>query len=612
MQKLFIDYNNSIELSPYLFGHNLEHTRACVSGGLSAQMLRNRKFTGKPSRQEGCPQEWFPIGKRVFCQSDTAPYTKHTNSCSMNRRNELQSFTVTNLIAGDICGFGQHGLALLSGQRYEMRLVAMSSAPIELTVSLTNADGKIAYAQTQLVINAGDWQTLSFTLTSDTTDENASLRYTFTDYGKVTFGAVSMMPEGHFHGMRRDIIEKMKEIGVSILRWPGGNFAGEYRWMDGLLPSDQRGPLEAFTEDETQPYTHGYDMHEINTDDFIALCREIGAEPFLTINLYWDSVEESAAWVEYCNGSPDTTYGRLRAERGYVEPYNVRFWSLGNEMGYGHMEGPMSSESYAALARTKAEAMLKVSPDLKLFSSGPYPNSDWAANAASALSDIAGYVSLHNYCYCQMDYSTPEAVLSTSREIISGPETNRRLLHQMRADLPAGLNISFDEWNYWYAWYRSTCTAEGIFAARMIHMLLTESVPCGMPVSCYFQPVGEGAIHVEKYTSSLTAIGQVMSMMKSHIGGRLCAIENADDMEAAATRKDDILTLTLVNKDVLKPKDITANLCGRVINAQVLTAPDLLPHSTFIQEALPVKADGSLLKLQLPACSAAIVQIQCE
>lgn len=129
-------------------------------------------------------------------------------------------------------------------------------------------------------------------------------------------------------------------------------------------------------ENETQPFTHGYDMHEIDTDDFIALCREIGAEPFLTINAAWDSPEVCAAWVEYCNGPAESKYGRLRAQRGHQEPYNVKWWSLGNEMGYGHMEGANTPDGYASLVETHARAMLKVTPDLKFVSSGPYPNQE--------------------------------------------------------------------------------------------------------------------------------------------------------------------------------------------------------------------------------------------
>jgi len=105
------------------------------------------------------------------------------------------------------------------------------------------------------------------------------------------------------------------------------------------MSSNMRAPLQSYLGLETQPYTAGYDFHEINTDSFIMLCREIGAEPFITINPTWNTPEESAQWVEYCNGDETTEYGRERISRGFKEPFCVKFWSLGNEFSYGHMEG---------------------------------------------------------------------------------------------------------------------------------------------------------------------------------------------------------------------------------------------------------------------------------
>ncbi len=143
-----------------------------------------------------------------------------------------------------------------------------------------------------------------------------SLEFYFYGKATVTVGAFSLMNNDNFHGMRKDVIECMKQIGIKILRWPGGNFSGEYNWKDGLLPADMRSPFESYLGIETQPHTFGYDFHEINTDDFCALCREIGAEPFITINPAWNTPEESGQWVEYCNGDENTEYGRLRIERG--------------------------------------------------------------------------------------------------------------------------------------------------------------------------------------------------------------------------------------------------------------------------------------------------------
>ena len=90
-----------------------------------------------------------------------------------------------------------------------------------------------------------------------------------------------------------------------------------------------------------------------------------------------------------------------------------------------------------------------------------------------------------------------------------------------------GLHISFDEWNFWYAWYRPSCVGEGIFTAKMLHMLLSESPKLDMPFSCYFQPVGEGAILTEPASARLTANGQIFSMMKAHGGADLCPLRTS-------------------------------------------------------------------------------------
>ena len=104
-------------------------------------------------------------------------------------------------------------------------------------------------------------------------------------------------------------------------------------------------------ENETQPFTHGYDMHEIDTDDFIALCREIGAEPFLTINAAWDSPEVCAAWVEYCNGPAESKYGRLRAQRGHQEPYFEPVNEGAMQVHPDHTELTATGQAFALLSR---------------------------------------------------------------------------------------------------------------------------------------------------------------------------------------------------------------------------------------------------------------------
>ncbi|MBQ6551345.1 MAG: carbohydrate binding domain-containing protein [Lachnospiraceae bacterium] len=244
-------------LSPYIFGHNLEHTRSAVGGGLSAQILKNRKFAGKPSNNRGVAAEWKGFGEHAFFELlPDVHYTRHIGCEKMRRHNELQSQRVQNMKPGD-CGLMQQDLSVLSGRTYELRVVTQCSRDLSLKVELTDRTGSVVYAGEELTLSAGDWEITEFTLTPDTDDPEAVLVLRFSEQAMVTFGAVSMLPANHFHGMRSDVVRLLKEIGPSVLRWPGGNFAGEYRWKDGLMPPDLRGPLQAYSEIETQPHSVG-------------------------------------------------------------------------------------------------------------------------------------------------------------------------------------------------------------------------------------------------------------------------------------------------------------------------------------------------------------------
>lgn len=611
-----IDIKSSEEYSPFVFGHNLEHTRAAVNTGLSAQMLQNRKFAGKPSKNQGVAGQWTGIGGKVFFQQGGHAYTKHICLPSMSRWNEIGAQYIQNLEEGQVAGICQGGLFLKGGEAYELRTVTKVSKPLNLKVELTDREGNKVYASKTLSLEPSeDWVVTGFDLTPSKGDRDGCVRYTFDKKAEVAFGALSMMPKDNFHGMRPDVVANLKAIGPRLLRWPGGNFAGEYRWKDGLLPVDQRGPLQAVTEIETQPYSLGYDYHEIDTDDFIALCREVGAEPMLTINISWNTPEESAQWVEYCNGSTDTEYGRIRAERGHKEPYNVKLWSLGNEIGYRHMEGPDGPLAYSEFAGKHADEMLKVTPDLEFCSSGPYPSDNWAVNSAAVLADKVEYISLHHYAGGSRNFTTDEDVRKSYEEITASFKGNVDIAKRMRASLDATgkrLHISFDEWNQWYSWYRPSCVAEGIYAARTMHFYLNETNSLDIPIVCYFQPVGEGAILVTPEGSTLTANGQVFALMKAHQDGRICKVADNEDYSTAATIKDGVVTITLINDSFDTDREFVFNLKGKVLEAKLLSSEEVIPYTFFEESPLEVASSRKAIRATLPPHSVALISVKVQ
>ena len=607
------DLDSAQYISPLLFGDNLEHTRGCINGGLSAELLRNRKFIGHSDRY-GCAHEWYPIGNAFFhfgtkfeFWSHGSSYTRHAEGYKMTRSHERNAQYITNYYPGTV-GFGQKDLYLRGNTDHVFEIAMHATKEMEVTVALTDRDRNV-YDSKILTVHAGDYEEQSVTLHTEREDFEARLEITFSNAETLMIGAVSLMPKDNFRGMRWDVIDRMKELGIRVLRWPGGNFAGEYYWKDGLLPRNMRSPLQSYLGIETQPHTTGYDYHDINTDDFVALCREIGAEPFITLNPTWCTPEESAQWVEYCNGDETTEYGRLRIERGFEKPYNVQFWSLGNEAGYGHMEGANTAEAYAKAVREHALQMLRVTPGLTLCSSGPYPNQEWIDGSVKALSDIVSMVSLHHYTEFPsfMDASVREQEYSG---FVAGAHThNCERIRELRRQLGAlHVKISFDEWNAWYAWYRPGSVSEGIFAAAFLNMLFQNADEYGVGMACHFESVNEGSIQVYPQKAVLAPTGTAISLMSQHAGGMVSAL----CQDVVATHKDGILTCTLINRSYGQEKHFTLNNSRALLSAEVYTSEDVVPTSTFRKESLAVSVEDACAKVVLPAHSIAVLKMKID
>lgn len=308
-----------------------------------------------------------------------------------------------------------------------------------------------------------------------------------------------------------------------------------------------------------------------------------------------------------CNGDETTTYGKLRAENGHPEPYNVQFWSLGNEMGYGHMEGTNTADAYARAVREHAVKMLEVSPDLTLCSSGPYPNQEWADYSAKALSDLAATVSLHHYAGMPqfMDPAKrKEEYEGFIRKVDTEFQPRIRILREQLGD--SKVKISYDEWNAWYAWYRGGSVTEGIMAAAFRNMLFRNADKYGVMMACHFESVNEGAIQVHPDSVKLTPTGQVFAAMKVHANGMLCALEE----DVTATCKHGVVTTTLLNRSFDQPKKFTIQNCGSVISAKLYSADDVVPGTVFAVTDLAVTAENGIVEVILPPHSMADIRTE--
>jgi alpha-N-arabinofuranosidase len=489
----------------YIFGQNIEHTRSAVQGGLSAQLMRNRKFAGKPDRR-GVAMMWDGYGDQAMYDHSSFSCARHAAKSRMRRINERHCQVICGLTDKGEAGIRQDKIGIRGGVSHTLKAVVSSYHPedAQIVMRVTSAGNTIA--EKTFTVNTKsrtEWKRISldFTVPADTT---AEVSIGVKGRSMAAIGAVSLLPADHFRGMRADVIDYLREIGTSVVRWPGGNFAGEYRWRDGLIEDpDERTPLQSYTEIETQPHSLGYDSNDIGMEDILALCERIGAQPCFTINAAWESPKDSADWVKHCKG-------------------RVKMWSLGNEMGYGHMEGPKNPKGYTDMVRPHAEEMLKVDPSLTIIASGPYPHGGqgWINDSAKALFPVAPIISYHRYdSWICFDFSSPERTEKLYKTISGHADQAFNTIRSFRSRLPKEIGISYDEWNIWYMWYRQEGIVEGLYAAKMLNNFMRNWEELGIKLVCYFQAINEQAITVSPYESHLTSIGEAMRLWKEHVGG---------------------------------------------------------------------------------------------
>jgi len=205
---------------------------------------------------------------------------------------------------------------------------------------------------------------LGFTPAADASD--GRIEIAGTGAGSFRIGAVSLMPADNLSGFKASSITYLKEMGIGIARWPGGNFVSAYDWRDGIGDRDTRPPRRELA-------WNGMESNDMGIDDFMAFCRLIGAEPYLAVNSGLGDAHSAAEEVEYVNGPATSRLGAIRAANGHPAPYGVKIWGVGNEM-YGPWQwGHMSITQYPDKHNLIVKAMRKVDPAIKVIASGATP-----------------------------------------------------------------------------------------------------------------------------------------------------------------------------------------------------------------------------------------------
>ena len=253
------------------------------------------------------------------------------------------------------------------------------------------------------------------------------------------------------NGFRTDVMNEVRQLGIPIIRYPGGNFVSGYHWLDGVGPKKNRPTVLDRAWDTLE-------TNQFGTNEFITWARAVGAEPLFGLNFGTASAEDAAALVEYCNVPKGTKWSELRRSHGYDQPHDVKYWCVGNEMDGPWQIGHMPAREYGIKARDAALQMRAVDPTVKLVacgSSGPFMPTyiEWDRTVLEECYDEVDGISLHRYwgnteethhdsqIYMAMNLAMDRQI----EEIVS-------VCDSVRAQKRSGkqLFLSFDEWNVWY------------------------------------------------------------------------------------------------------------------------------------------------------------------
>ncbi len=265
-------------------------------------------------------------------------------------------------------------------------------------------------------------------------------------------------------GFRADVLAALKRLRYTVMRYPGGNFASGYHWMDGIGPRDQRPTVRELAWQSSEP-------NHVGTDEYIRLCRKMGWTPMLTVNLGTGTPEEARNWVEYCNCPPGTRYADMRVANGNPEPHAVKLWCLGNEMDGPWQLGHVPADQYAIRAQQAAKMMKDVDRSIELIACGSCTIDlptymEWDRQVLEYVGDLADYVSLHRYVG-NRENDTPDYLAITNaidRQIEEMDAVCRFVQAKRKSKKRAYL--CFDEWNVWYKNYQMD--GEGKVAPHLI------------------------------------------------------------------------------------------------------------------------------------------------
>jgi alpha-N-arabinofuranosidase len=395
-------------------------------------------------------------------------------------------------------------------------------------------------------------------------------------------------------GIRVDVLNALKRLQPPMLRWPGGCYADRYHWRDGIGPRDHR-PV-TFNENFG---TYELDRHQFGTDEFLNLCEQVGAQPWISVNMLTGTPREMVEWMEYCNRREPTTLAQERAKNGHPEPYHVRYWGIGNEVWGGG--GTLTPEAYVDQYRRFSSAIpsftrvIGEQSDMYAIASGPDGNKpnervNWTKDLFDELAryrqpKINGY-DAHFYNWNithEDDTSTKYTKEGWSRLIKGCLELEDEILRQSQmiqkglAGMPLPevaadprlqhIDLIVGEWGNWHrdatvarpALYQQATIRDAITTALTLDVLQRNCDTVSMACNAQTINVLNALILTDGENMALTPNYHVFEMYKVHRGAMAIRLPRQDEESKVyqfASVKDNDITVDLINACTDKGVDV--------------------------------------------------------
>ncbi|MBD3182812.1 alpha-L-arabinofuranosidase [Candidatus Poribacteria bacterium] len=432
---------------------------------------------------------------------------------------------------------------------------------------------------------------------------------------------------------REDLIEVTRELAPTIIRWPGGCLASYYRWREGVGPRDKRIPMYNLC-------WGGIETNQIGTHEFMDFCRQVNADPLITVNFrsdgrkYWakpvvggnrsaDS-EEAAEWIDYCNNPSN----KERIQNGSKEPFGVKTWQIGNETSYAR--DAFDCETSAKLTREFAREMHKADPDIALIGWG---DSGWARKVAEIAGEELEYIAFHHHFNSGMDNSPLKSVdyredpELTWEHLMNAYKSSETRIHQIRDEVKDyNIKLAITEGHFALPG-RNRCEVlsswgAGVANARVLNVharngdiikIATLADFCGnrWMVNAIMIPTPGGK-------SYMMPVARVMSLFRHHTGRKaLDVLSIPDGLDITASRSDDKIYLHVINTKMKMAIAADIQIKGTKINSgqvfEITADPTDEIDETRPDLFSPVQhnmTDGSIW--QFPAASVTALELEIE